>query len=170
MIWETWSLKGLKLIEALLRSTGPFFNFLGSMMKRLELMLREKFQIGLKSNTRVGIWSRALGQRHPVHICHRYRRGFEERWTGASYWLICQDESLSLVEWNVWSSSYEVWCYNQSSINNQIFHFLPSSKCFSNDEQKCWNAAQNGTNTNVNFNFQYPRFLFINGHWSMNQY
>ena len=80
MIWETWSLIGLKLIQALLRSTGPFFNFLGSMMKRLELMLREKFQIGLKSNTRDGIWSRALGMRHPVHICHRLGRGFEERW------------------------------------------------------------------------------------------
>ena len=34
--------------------------------------------------------------------------GLKKDETGASYWLICQDVSLSLVKWNVWSSSYEV--------------------------------------------------------------
>ena len=79
----------------------------------------------------------------------------------ASHWL--PDD---LYGWNVWSSSYGVWCYNQSSINNQISRFLPPRSNVPHDEQKCWNVAENGTKVNY---FQSPRFLFIIGHWSMNQ-
>ena len=81
-ICETWSLIGLKLIEVQLRSTGPFLWDNLSMMKRLKLMLREKFQIGLKSNTGDGIWSRASRQKQPVHICHCLEPGFGEKWHG----------------------------------------------------------------------------------------